>query len=166
VVSTGGGQILCRGARGPHALGGPRFEVRAHRTLLERPLNSSQYSTPRAVSSAIFPSGFSALKTADPATNTVAPAATSAAALLPSTPPSISISTWAPRESMRARSSAVFSIVRGMKDWPPNPGFTPIRQTRSRSSMIDSNAATGVWGFSATPAFMPASRMAAAVRCR
>ena len=51
-----------------------------------------------------------------------------------------------------------------MNFWPPKPGFTVITQTRSARSSTCATASAGVPGLSATPARMPAARIAWSVR--
>src|SRR5947207_2760736 len=53
----------------------------------------------------------------------------------------------------------------GRYPWPPNPGFTVMTSSRSRSATTSSASASGVPGLSARPASMPRSRTRASWRC-
>ena len=53
-----------------------------------------------------------------------------------------------------------------MKACPPNPGLTLMHSSTSAYRAASSSAATGVAGFSVTPARQPRSWMAWRVRCR
>ena len=67
--------------------------------------------------------------------------------------------------SVRRRSRrATLSRMRGMKLWPPKPGFTLMSSTKSKSPTRSTRVSTGVPGFSTMPAWAPALRMASRVR--
>ena len=55
-----------------------------------------------------------------------------------------------------------------MNFWPPKPGFTDIRSTRSTASSVWSSQPSGVAGFSTMPGRQPESRISWIVRstCR
>jgi hypothetical protein len=98
------------------------------------------------------------LKTEEPATSRLPPAAAISPAFCAVTPPSISMSTARP--AIMARSSAIFGSIERMKLWPPKPGFTVITQIRSTMSSTGATALAGVAGLSATPALLPSARIA------
>src|SRR5712692_1385602 len=101
--------------------------------------------------------GSAAPKIAEPATRVEAPSSARDCARSAFTPPSTETSTGlVPRSALTSR---IFRWAEGMKDWPPNPGFTDITSTRSSSSSTNSRAEGGVDGFKATPAFAPSSRI-------
>src|ERR1041384_2761142 len=74
-------------------------------------------------------SGSSCPKTAEPATIHSAPWRTTSPTLFTSIPPSTSICTFKPRESIILRSRLILSSEVLMKDCPPNPGLTDITST-------------------------------------
>src|SRR5439155_2090238 len=114
-----------------------------------------------ALSSRVACSGSGAWKMAEPATRIRAPAPTTRATLVRSTPPSTSTGALVlPARSRAARTSRSFASLRGMNVWPPNPGLTDITSTKSRSPAISSRATTGVDGFSTAPALTPSALMA------
>src|SRR3954471_15009441 len=118
-----------------------------------------------ALSSRVARSGSGVLKIADPATKIRAPAATRRAILCRSTPPSISIGAGLPAASSSARTSPSLDSLRGMKVWPPKPGFTDMTRTKSTSAATSLIATTGVPGLITTPALMPCALIACTVRC-
>src|SRR5262249_26895145 len=83
-------------------------------------------------------------KTAEPATSTLAPAATTFGAVSAVMPPSTSRSIGRP--AIMALTRAIFSTADGMKAWPPKPGLTDITSTRSTISSTYSMALSGVAG--------------------
>ena len=105
--------------------------------------------------------GLARPNTALPATRMVAPAATT---------PRIGVQVdrrrrlrWAPGCRHRRAARAWRGSSRGsggMKRCPPNPGLTDITSTKSTSPATSSIVATGVDGFSTTPAFAPSALMA------
>ena len=81
-----------------------------------------------------------------------------------SMPPSTSIETARPRESMAARASAIFGTTSSMNAWPGNPGKTVMQSRRSITPRYGSTSDRGVSGLRASPTRMPRSRIAAARR--
>ena len=61
---------------------------------------------------------------------------------------------------------AILSVLPGMYDCPPKPGFTDITSTRSTYGRISAIVSMDVAGFSVTPGFTPSSRICCTVRCR
>ena len=92
-----------------------------------------------------------------------APAARQPAIVSGPTPPSTS--SPIPGRS-RARSSPSRSSDASMKLWPPQPGSTDMHSSRSAVRAASRSAATGVAGFSVTPACMPSSWICPIVWCR
>ena len=101
---------------------------------------------------------------AEPATNVSAPARAISPMLSVFTPPSTSSQMSFLRATMRRRTSVIFGSTEGMNCWPPKPGFTDIRRTRSSLSRVWSSQLTGVAGFKTRPALQPCSLMSAMVR--
>src|SRR5690606_18725027 len=99
--------------------------------------------------------GSSEEKTKFPATRTSAPASTSLLPVSRFTPPSTSISAWAPFLAISCFKAATFSTECSINRCPPKPGLTDISRTISRSLIISSSSDTGVCGLSVTPAFIP-----------
>ena len=98
------------------------------------------------------------LKTALPATMTLAPAAQIWPAFCSETPPSTSIMGLTPCSLASARTLATLATELGMNFWPPKPGFTVMTRTMSTSSMMESSMQTGVAGLMATAGRTPDSR--------
>lgn len=96
------------------------------------------------------------LKTDDPATIMLAPALAAASTVLGPRPPS----TWMSSAGCSVLISSTLGIMLGIKDWPPKPGSTVMTSTMSTRATMGATAPAGVPGFSATPTFMPAARMA------
>lgn len=71
------------------------------------------------------------LKRNDPATSTVAPASTQTLAVSPLIPPSTDISREGLLSSAHLDRASIFATHPGMKDCPPNPGWTVITRTMS-----------------------------------
>ena len=99
--------------------------------------------------------GFLELKTVLPATKTLAPKSNNLFELSSVTPPSISINALDSESIIRFLSSATLLKVFSINFYPPNPGFTLIKHTRSMSLIIELSEDTGVCGFNATPALIP-----------
>src|SRR5438477_7283776 len=109
--------------------------------------------------------GLAPAKTALPATNVSAPAACAAAIVCGVMPPSTSRNAREPCAARSSRARRIFSFDAGRYPWPPNPGFTVMTSSRSRSATTSSASASGVPGLSARPASMPRSRTRASWRC-
>ena len=60
---------------------------------------------------------------------------------------------------MSLRTARTLSSTLGMNVWPPKPGFTDIRSTRSSFSRVRSSTSSGVAGFSTRPGLQPCSRI-------
>eukprot|EP00732_Lithocolla_globosa_P005665 Lithocolla_globosa_v1_NODE_6008_length_1150_cov_22.538813.p2 type:complete len:120 gc:universal NODE_6008_length_1150_cov_22.538813:1004-645(-) len=101
--------------------------------------------------SLIGSAGSWALNTELPATIMFAPALAAASMVLGPRPPSTSMSSF----GYLLRKLDTFGIMSSMKDWPPNPGSTVIMRTISTASTSDNTHSTGVFGFNATPTFIP-----------
>ncbi len=101
-----------------------------------------------------------------PATKIDAPAAAMASMFDASTPPSISMGADEPAAASTARTRRILSRLCGMNFCPPNPGFTDITTTKSRSAAMASSAEAGVDGLSTAPAWAPSARMKVSVRWR
>ena len=99
-----------------------------------------------------------------PATRVSAPAATHCRAVSGVIPPSTSSAIERPDFAMRFAALSIFFDWLGMKDCPPNPGFTVMIRTRSTRSRTLSSASTGVPGLSTTPGRFPRARMCCSVR--
>src|SRR5439155_14341143 len=99
----------------PHlvGLGIARSEAES---VLAHPADTSRTS---AFVASLAPESFPAPKTAEPATNQSAPAATRSRAFDDPIPPSTSIFTASPAALIRARSSRTLWSARGMKLCPP-----------------------------------------------
>src|SRR5436190_3291350 len=83
-----------------------------------------------ALSSRVACSGSDEWKMAAPATRIRAPAATTRGAVCTSMPPSISIGAAVlPAKSRTRRTSLTLDSLRGIKVWPPKPGFTDMTRT-------------------------------------
>src|SRR5690606_18596401 len=104
--------------------------------------------------------------TADPATNTSAPARTIAGAVAAVTPPSTSRSMLRPLASIIRLSDSSFGSTAGRNSCPPNPGFTLMTRIRSRSSSTYRIVSSGVCGFNTTPARAPRRRISDKTRCK
>src|SRR5438105_470974 len=109
--------------------------------------------------------GSAPVKTALPATNVSAPAACAAAIVCGVMPPSTSRNARDPRAASSSRARPIFSFEAGRYPWAPNPGFTVMTSSRSRSATTSSASASGVPGLSARPASIPRPRTAASWRC-
>ena len=95
----------------------------------------------------------------EPASSTFAPAAAQRAPVSALMPPSTEMSAAGNRRA----TSAIFGTPASMKACPPKPGCTVMIRTSSSRSSNPCSAATGVSGFSVSPARLPAARMAANV---
>src|SRR5438132_4002641 len=104
-------------------------------------------------------------KIAFPTTNVSAPAACAAAMVCEVMPPSTSRNAPDPRAVRSSRARRILSSEGARYDWPPNPGFTVITSSTSRSAITSSARASGEPGLSASPASMPRLRAAASWRC-
>src|SRR5258705_4373285 len=122
--------------------------------------------TAAARSARVALSGLPVPKIACPATRILTPAATTAAALLSSMPPSISIGADERARVSTSRTRRTFSMLCGMNGWPPKPGFTDMTSTWSRSCAISSSTPAGVAGFNTAPARAPSFLINPIVRCR
>ena len=95
------------------------------------------------------------LKSADPATSTVAPASTQDFPVNSLTPPSTDISSSRPFSAAQSLTYEIFGMHSAMKDCPPNPGWTVMMRTRSTRGRYSSSSVAGVSGFADMPAFIP-----------
>ena len=95
------------------------------------------------------------LKSADPATSTVAPASTQDFPVNSLTPPSTDISSSRPFSAAQSLTYEIFGMHSAMKDCPPNPGWTVMMRTRSTRGRYSSSSVAGVSGFTDMPAFIP-----------
>ena len=100
-----------------------------------------------------------ALYTAEPATSTLAPAATATGAVAGPMPPSTSSSQSRPRLWIQPRMARTLSIMSGMKAWPPKPGSTVITSTMAHWSRKGRTASAGVLGLMTTPGRLPWARI-------
>src|SRR5665811_2105849 len=114
--------------------------------------------SPRAASP-----GSVAPKTAEPATNRLAPVSSTASIVSAATPPSTSRPT---SSGNRCRARAIFGSTEAMNFWPLNPGLTVIIRAKSMSPVTSCNIASGVAGFNETPALQPAARICDRVMCK
>src|ERR1041384_6981758 len=108
---------------------GSVLQVRARVKLLAAPERRRATCRGRRRDWRVASSGSSCPKTAEPATIHSAPWRTTSPTLFTSIPPSTSICTFKPRESIILRSRLILSSEVLMKDCPPNPGLTDITST-------------------------------------
>src|SRR3954447_21723814 len=102
--------------------------------------------------------GSSAPYTAEPATNTSAPASAQRAIVVSSTPPSTCTQTECSPSRTSARARAIFGSTTSRNRCPPKPGSTVISRTMSISGRRSASGSTGVAGLRATPARAPPAR--------
>src|SRR6185437_3282990 len=123
-------------------------------------------SMQRSLSAAISAFGSGAPNTACPATTASAPARHTDVIVSRLIPPSTSRTAWLPAASSSARACRNLASECAMNDWPPNPGFTDMMSSRSRSDATSRTISSGMDGFTATPARQPNSLMRQIWRCR
>src|SRR5213080_3835736 len=104
-------------------------------------------------------------KIALPATKVSAPAAWAVAMVCEEIPPSTSRNAREPCAVSSSRARRILSFEAGRYVCPPNPGFTVMMSSRSKSATTSSASSSGDPGFSASPASMPWPRAAASSRC-
>lgn len=95
------------------------------------------------------------LKSADPATRTVAPASTQVFPVNSLIPPSTDISRSRPFSAAQSLTYETLGMHSEMNDCPPNPGCTVMIRARSTRGRYSSSSCTGVSGLTDIPALMP-----------